>query len=185
MPIQYDTMISKKSHFYSLNQPRVVYRIPCGGCNKVSVGETKRTIGEHIKEHMAKIANNLSAIAEHNKKTSHEPNLDNSKVLCREDKLIPCKVRKETNGEGGHELSKIYDLLLETPCSRSGSISRNSATIHWGRRRVSPKYSVSKRWVLVNSFKLSLMITHVIKDSELSIGIWQGHSLFFKMRLFQ
>ena len=35
------------------------------GCNKVYVGETRRTVGERIKEHAAKIANNLSAIAEH------------------------------------------------------------------------------------------------------------------------
>ena len=114
------------------------------------VGETKRTVGERIKEHTAKVANNLSAIAEHYQKTSHEPDLANIKVLCREDKLIPRKVReaifirKETsptlNRDGGRELSKIYDSLLETPSSRSsrtpptassrsGSVSRNSATI--------------------------------------------------------
>ena len=113
------------------------------------VGETKRTVGEHIKEHTAKVANNLSAIAEHHHKTSHEPDLDNIKVLCREDKLIPCKVReaifirKESsptlNRDGGRELSKIHDSLLETPKSRSstlptassssGSVSRNSANI--------------------------------------------------------
>ena len=116
------------------------------GCNKVYVDETKRTVGERIKEHTAKIAKNLSAIAEHHQKTSHEPDLDNTKVLCREDKMIPRKVReaifirKETspilNRDEGRELSKIYDSLLETPslCSRtpptassgSGSVSRDS-----------------------------------------------------------
>ena len=70
------------------DQTGVVYRVPCGGCNKVYVGQTERTVGERIKEHTAKIANNLSAIAEHYKKTSHEPDLDNIEVLCREDKLI-------------------------------------------------------------------------------------------------
>ena len=105
-----------------------------------------------------KIANNLSAIAEHYQKTSHEPDLDNI-ILCREDKLIPRKVweaiiiRKETsptlNRDGGCELSKIYDSLLETPSSSSrtlpptsGLVSRNSATIGWRQRGVSPKYSV-------------------------------------------
>ena len=86
-----------------------------------------------------------------------------SLLIFREDKLLPRKVReaifikKETsptlNRDGGRELSKIYDSLLETPrtrtpptaSSRSGSVSQNSATIRWGRRRVSPKYSDQKR----------------------------------------
>ena len=128
-------------------QSGVVYRIPCEGCNKVYVGETKRTLGERLKEHTDNIANNLSAVAEHHQKTGHKPDLENTKVLCREDKLIPRKVReaifirKETsptlNRDGGRELSKIYDSLLETPrsrtpstaSSRSESVSQHSATI--------------------------------------------------------
>ena len=95
------------------------------------MGETKRTLGERLKEHTANIANNLSAVAEHHQKTGHKPDLGNTKVLCREGKLIPRKVReaifirKETsptlNRDGGRELSKIYDSLLETPRSRTPS----------------------------------------------------------------
>ena len=47
-----------------------------------------------MKEHTAYIANNLSAVAEHLQKTGHKPDLENIKILCREDKLIPCKVRE-------------------------------------------------------------------------------------------
>ena len=72
----------------------VVYRIPCGSCDKVYVDETKKSVGERFKEHTAKIANNLSAVAEHHQKTKHEPDLDNVKVVCREDKLLPRKVRE-------------------------------------------------------------------------------------------
>ena len=54
----------------------------------------KRSIGERLKEHTAKVANNPSAIAEHHQKTGHNPDTDNIKVLCREDKLIPRKVRE-------------------------------------------------------------------------------------------
>ena len=105
------------------------------------------TLGERLKEHTANIANNLSAVAEHHQKTGHKPDLENTKILCREDKLIPRKVReaifirKETsptlNRDGGRGLSKIYDSLLETPrsrtpstaSSRSESVSQHSATI--------------------------------------------------------
>ena len=82
--------------------------------------------------------------------------------MCREDKLILREVREATfikketsptlNRDGGRELAKIYDSLLETPrsrtpsmaSSRSESVSQHSATIRWGRRRVSLKYSDQK-----------------------------------------
>ena len=140
-------LVAPKDKTKVQEQSGIVYHIPCEGCNKVYVGETKRTLGERVKEHTANIVNNLSAVAEHHQKTGHKPDLDNIKVLCREDKLIPCKVReaifirKETsptlNRDGGHELSKIHDSLLETPrsrppstvSSRSESVSLHSATI--------------------------------------------------------
>ena len=93
------------------DQTGVVYRIPCGGCNEDYIGETKRTVGERIMEHTAKIANNLFAIVEDYRKISHEPDLNNIKVVCREHKQKPRKVqeaifiRKETiptlNRDGG------------------------------------------------------------------------------------
>ena len=142
-------LVAPKDKTKVQEQSGVVYRIPCEGCNKVYVGEIKRKLGERVKEHTANIANNLFAVAEHHQKTGHKPDLDNNniKVLCREDKLIPCKVReaifirKETsptlNRDGGRELSKIYDSLLETPksrtpstaSSRSESVIQHSATI--------------------------------------------------------
>ena len=76
-------LVSAKDKAKIEDQTGAVYRIPCAGCDKVYIGETKRLIGERLKEHTAKVANNLSVIAEHYQK-----------VLCREDKLIPCKVRE-------------------------------------------------------------------------------------------
>ena len=108
-----------------------MYRIPCSSCNKVYVGETKRVLGERLKEHTTKTAYNLSAIAEHCQKTGHEPDLENVSVLCREDKFLPRKIREAIyikkvtsptlNRDGGRELSSIYDSLLEIPSSRTPS----------------------------------------------------------------
>ena len=80
-------------------------------------------VGGRNKEQTAKIAINRSTVAEHHQKTGHKPDLDNVKVLCKEDKLLPRKVievifiKKETsptlNRDGGCELSKICDSLLE------------------------------------------------------------------------
>ena len=49
-----------------------------------------------MKGHTGNNANNLSTVAEHHQKTGHKPDLDNIKVLCREDKdkLLPHKVRE-------------------------------------------------------------------------------------------
>ena len=71
----------------------VVNLAPCGGCNKVYVGETNRSVGERTKVHNTKIANNLSASSDHHQKTEHEPDLDIAIVLCMENKPLPHKVR--------------------------------------------------------------------------------------------
>ena len=72
----------------------VVYRYPCKGCDKVYIGQTKRSLGDRIKEHCAKTTSNQSALAEHSKNTGHELDTGNVTVLCWEDKLIPRKVRE-------------------------------------------------------------------------------------------
>ena len=53
-----------------------------------------RDQSESALKNTAKSGNNLSAVAEHHQKTGHEPDLDNVKVFCREDKLLPRKVRE-------------------------------------------------------------------------------------------
>ena len=114
-------LVAPKDRTKVEDQTGVVYCIPCGGCNKVYVGETKRSVGERIKEHTAKIANNLSAVAEHHQKTGHEPDMDNVKVLCREDKLLPRKVREA-----------IFIKKETSPTlNRDGGVNFQKSTIHF------------------------------------------------------
>ena len=99
----------------------MVYRIPCGQCDRVYIGETKRRLEERLKEHCADTASNLSAIAEHKQETGHRPDIDNISVLCLEDKVVERKVReaiaikKETNptlnrdgGVNSQESTNLY-----------------------------------------------------------------------------
>ena len=55
----------------------IVYRIPCGSCNKVYIGETGRPVGEGILEHCRDVRlmrTDNSAIAEHTYDAEHLPN---------------------------------------------------------------------------------------------------------------
>ena len=47
----------------------IVYRYPCKGCDKVYLGDPKRSLGDRIREHCAKTTSNQSALAEHSKNT--------------------------------------------------------------------------------------------------------------------
>ena len=50
----------------------VVYRIPCGECDKVYIGETGRPVNERLKEHQRDVRlarSDTSAVAEHAHKT--------------------------------------------------------------------------------------------------------------------
>ena len=140
-------LVAPKDKATTEEKSGVVYRFPCKDCDKVYVGETKRSLGDRVKEHIAKTPSNQSALAEHRAATGHELDSTNVKVLCREDKLIPRKIReaihikKETsptlNRDGGREISKVYDSLLDIPkrnrrtpptSTNRGSVSHPSAS---------------------------------------------------------
>ncbi|XP_072028106.1 uncharacterized protein [Amphiura filiformis] len=73
-----DTLVKRQTDDKPREEDKsgVVYRVPCEGCEKVYVGETKRTIGERLKEHTAKTTSNQSALAEHSKDTGHKPDIE-------------------------------------------------------------------------------------------------------------
>ena len=48
-------LVSPKDKAKVEDQTGAVYRIPCGRCDKVYIGETKRSIDEKLKEHTAKV----------------------------------------------------------------------------------------------------------------------------------
>ena len=68
-----------------------VYKIPCGGCEKVYFGESGRDLSKRVKEHKKDIERmkEESAIANHVKDCDHFFNFDDAEVL------VPCSdVRK-------------------------------------------------------------------------------------------
>ena len=60
----------------------VVYSIPCVECSSMYIGQTKKSLKQHISEHHSALKNvQTSALAEHVFKTGHAVNLSQSEVL--------------------------------------------------------------------------------------------------------
>ena len=64
----------------------VVYRCPCRDCDKVYIGETKKKLGDRIKQHTADTVFNQLAIHEHYKLAGRLSDKANVTVLCLEEK---------------------------------------------------------------------------------------------------
>ena len=62
----------------------VVYKIPCGACDKCYVGETGRGLGKRLTEHKRDLRNDhdYSACVSHAHATHHLPNWDGASILA-------------------------------------------------------------------------------------------------------
>lgn len=98
----------KSSHVNS-----VVYRVPCGVCDKSYIGETGRGIETRLKEHKRDLRYNreYSAFVDHADKTHHLPNWDGAAVVTS------CK--SKTNRKA---IEAAYILLSDTINMRAGFI---------------------------------------------------------------
>ena len=104
----------------------VVYRIPCGTCPKVYVGQACRTLNHRLKEHKrALTSGNLaqSAIAEHAAQESHVIDWKEAKVVDTHPRyhqrcaLESWHIRSETTtmSRDDGSLSQAYNSLLNYP----------------------------------------------------------------------
>ena len=99
----------------------VVYSVDCAGCDSHYIGESGRKLEKRITEHKSTAASSKSAIKEHVGASGHKIDWDNIKVLDREPKDFPRRVReaihirKETprlNRDKGLDLDPVWDNLL-------------------------------------------------------------------------
>lgn len=110
-----------------------VYKINCS-CGSSYVGQTKRTIAERVKEHIAAVKNrqiNKSAISEHllESGSNHWIELHDPKVLSTDRHYYPRIVREAIeikkhvnfNREDGHKLSTSWNPVF-SKCNRRRNI---------------------------------------------------------------
>ncbi|CAG9563497.1 unnamed protein product [Danaus chrysippus] len=101
-----------------------VYKLDCD-CGLSYIGQTKRSIGTRVKEHISDVRNrraSKSAVCEHAlDKPSHYIRFDKPQILAREDRYIPRLIREAIeikkhpnfNREDGWNLSNTWDPLLK------------------------------------------------------------------------
>ena len=105
-----------------LQQNGTVYKVKCGDCDGVYIGETKRTAATRRKEHERDIRNNQekSALSQHAKYTGHMIDWDTLNVLEYEhdfkkrrflESYHICKERSCLNKKDCDNFSKIHGLL--------------------------------------------------------------------------
>ena len=101
-------------------QDGVVYRIPCGECDRVYIGETGRDLDARMKEHDRdiRLGKTLqSAVAEHAHSTGHYPNWNNVKYVERDQHWYSRRLKEaiqiqlhpnNINRDNGIEISKAW-----------------------------------------------------------------------------
>ena len=78
------TIIQSKNKTKNTDQDSVVYRIPCGACNKCYIGETYRGAAKRVDEHKRDLRyhRETNAIVQHADKEGHLPNWAGVEILC-------------------------------------------------------------------------------------------------------
>ena len=83
------TLVRVKDRVQMNKKTAVIYKIPCGQCDRVYIGQTSRTLEQRIKEHKRALKNfdvDASGLAEHVLEENHS--VDGSKVMVIE---VQCK----------------------------------------------------------------------------------------------
>ena len=128
----------------------VVYKIPCGDCDKCYIGETGRKLKIRMKEHQdeateaskkhytraqrkaSESTQNKSAITDHVASTNHTINWDESKIVAREPHRTRRWIKESIHivKESGHtmnrdmgnyQLPRIYHSLIRPPPPPGGA----------------------------------------------------------------
>ena len=95
----------------------IVYEIDCSNCEAVYFGESKRSLKSRSDEHKRSVRNcdcDKNEIAKHCWEADHNFNWDKKKVVDRENRLIPRKIKETTHSlKNPNHINKISYMLPE------------------------------------------------------------------------
>ena len=122
-------MVRVKDKTPDLKKCGAVYQLDCPQCDQSYIGETERTLGTRLKEHL-RHSDNPTAVREHMNKTGHSVTDQDVKVIGREDQWLKRKITEAVairkhhpslNRDEGYKLARVYDRLLSR--DRSGHVT--------------------------------------------------------------
>ena len=99
----------------------VVYKIQCGDCEEVYIGETVRSFEIRFREHVNSTRSSTTAVGDHLRNTRHALDLPSSSVVVRENDTFKRRIRlaieihcqaPTLNRDVGYELPAIYRDVL-------------------------------------------------------------------------
>ena len=95
----------------------IVYEIDCSNCEAVYFGESKRSLKLRSDEHKRSVRNcdcDKNEIAKHCWEADHNFNWDQKKVIDRESRLIPRKIKETMHSlKNPNHINKISSMLPE------------------------------------------------------------------------
>ena len=95
----------------------IVYEIDCSNCEAVYFGESKRSLKWRSDEHKRSVRNcdcDKNEIAQHCWEADHNFNWDQKKVIDKESRLIPRKIKETIHSlKNPNHINKISYMLLE------------------------------------------------------------------------
>jgi hypothetical protein len=104
-------------------QMKGVYEIPCS-CGMVYIGETRRSLNVHLKEHIVDITHDCitkSTLVEHSHNTTHQICMDKASLIAKEEhynkrrmrEALEIDIRNNTlNKDEGLKLSDTWRLVI-------------------------------------------------------------------------
>ena len=103
----------------------IVYKVPCGVCNKSYIGETGRGLETRLKEHKRDLRNNMehSAFVVHALNTSHLPNWGGAGILTS------CRSKENRKATEAAHIAMNETINIRNKKIRHGKYSTKKPTI--------------------------------------------------------
>ena len=132
-----------KDRVDSEDKNNIVYEIDCSNCESAYFGESKRSLKSRSDEHKRSVRNcncDKNEIAKHCWEADHNFNWNQKKVIDRENRLIPRKIKESIHSlKNPNHINKISYMLPEiwlpnlyvciSSCCRGWSLSDPSRKV--------------------------------------------------------
>ena len=113
----HELLCKPKDRVASENKKNIVYQIDCSNCQAIYFGESKQSLKSRSDEHKKSVRNcdfDENEIAKHCWEVDYNFNWDQKKVICRESRLTPRKIKETIHSlKNANHINKNSYMLPE------------------------------------------------------------------------